>query len=135
MEHGGAAAASAKRECAARVSRRPHRAGRGARQIILRNLRQTVRGSMRRAHLKTGMLKKRALYWQMLVSILYFSKMVSVTSCPVLSSIGGQTAGPIGLKIGTNTHWNYAIKIGGRRPRVRANVRAAPHIQHRRPKG
>jgi hypothetical protein len=34
----------------------------------LRNLRQTVRGSMRRAHLKTGMLTKRALYWQMLVS-------------------------------------------------------------------
>jgi hypothetical protein len=32
----------------------------------LRNLRQTVRSSMRRAHVKTGMLKKRALYWQML---------------------------------------------------------------------
>jgi hypothetical protein len=34
----------------------------------LRNLRQTVRGSMLRVHLKTGMLKKRALYWQLLVS-------------------------------------------------------------------
>jgi hypothetical protein len=33
----------------------------------LRNFRQTVRGSMRRAHVNTGMLHKRALYWQMLV--------------------------------------------------------------------
>jgi hypothetical protein len=30
-----------------------------------------------------------------------------------ISSIGGQTAGPIGLKIGTDTHWDYAMKIGG----------------------
>jgi hypothetical protein len=71
-------------------------------------------------------------------------KMVSVTFCPVLScsvlsGIGGQTAGPIWSKIVTNTHWDYAMKIGGRRTRVRidarANVLAAPHIQHRRPNG
>jgi hypothetical protein len=66
--------------------------------------------------------------------------MASVLSCPVLFAIGGHTAMPIGLKIGTNTHWNYEMKIGGRRSRVRiyartahANVRATPHIQHRRP--
>jgi hypothetical protein len=46
--------------------------------------------------------------------------MVSVTSCSVLSSIGAQTAGPIGLKIGTNTHWNYAMKIGGSAIAMRA---------------
>jgi hypothetical protein len=43
------------------------------------------------------------------------------------------TAGPIGLKIGTNAHWNYAMKIGGRRSRVRIDACAASHIQHRRP--
>jgi hypothetical protein len=49
---------------------------------------------------------------------------------------------PIGLKIRTNTHWDYAKKIGGRRTRVRidvraarANVCAAPYIQHMRPNG
>jgi hypothetical protein len=30
-----------------------------------------------------------------------------------ISSIGDQTAGPIGIKISTNTHWDYALKIGG----------------------
>jgi hypothetical protein len=50
--------------------------------------------------------------------IFYFSKMASVLSCvvlscPVLFAIGGQTDEPIGLKIGTKTHWNYAMKIGG----------------------
>jgi hypothetical protein len=45
-------------------------ASRGA-KTQLRNLRQTVRSSysMRHAHVKTGMLKKRALYWQMLVCV------------------------------------------------------------------
>jgi hypothetical protein len=33
----------------------------------LRNLRKTVRGSMRRVNVNTGMLNKRALYWHMLV--------------------------------------------------------------------
>jgi hypothetical protein len=33
--------------------------------------------------------------------------------CPVLFTIGGQADGPIGLKIGTHTHWNNAMKIGG----------------------
>jgi hypothetical protein len=37
-----------------------------------------------------------------------------------ISSIGGQTAGPIGLKMCTNTHWDYAIKIGVERVHVRA---------------
>jgi hypothetical protein len=76
--------------------------------------------------------------WFMSRSVLF----CSVLFCPVLSSTGGLTAEPIELKIGTNTHWNYAMKIGGRRSRVcidartaRANVRAAPHIQHRRPNG
>jgi hypothetical protein len=30
-----------------------------------------------------------------------------------ISTICGQTAGPDGLNISTNTHWNYAKKIGG----------------------
>jgi hypothetical protein len=54
------------------------------------------------------------------ISILYFSKIASVLCCPVLSAIGGQTARPIELKIGTNLA-------------SRANMRTAPHIQHRRP--
>jgi hypothetical protein len=36
-----------------------------------------------------------------------------VLSCVVLFAIGGQTAGTIGLKIVTYTHWNYAMKIKG----------------------
>jgi hypothetical protein len=44
-----------------------------------------------------------------------------VLFCSVLFAIGGQTAGPIGPKIGTNTHWDYAIQIGGRRARVVRN--------------
>jgi hypothetical protein len=36
-----------------------------------------------------------------------------VMCCVVLFGIGGQTARPIGLKIDTHTHWNYAMKIGG----------------------
>jgi hypothetical protein len=64
----------------------------------------------------------------------------SVLFCSVLSTIGGQMADSIGLKIGTNTHWIYAMKIGGSAIRIdartaRANVCAAPHIQHRRPSG
>jgi hypothetical protein len=54
--------------------------------------------------------------------------MVSVTFCSVLSSIGGQTAWPIGLKIGTNTHWNYAMKIAD--PEC-AFMRAQMCAQHR----
>jgi hypothetical protein len=48
----------------------------------------------------------------------------SVTFCPVLSIIGGQTAGPIGTKIGTNTHWDYAMKIWGVDDRECALMRA-----------
>jgi hypothetical protein len=32
---------------------------------------------------------------------------------PVLFAIGGQTARPIRPKIGRNTHWDNAMKIGG----------------------
>jgi hypothetical protein len=53
------------RVCGTRIAQG---ASRGAKRK-LRNLRQTVRGSMRRAHVKTGMLKKRVLYWQMLVEL------------------------------------------------------------------
>jgi hypothetical protein len=61
MEH----AASTKRECAARAALAARVAWR---KNKVGNLRQTVRGSMRRVHVKTGMLNTRALYWQMLVS-------------------------------------------------------------------
>jgi hypothetical protein len=60
-------------------------------------------------------------------SMLYFSNLASV-----LSNIGGQTAGPIGLL--------YAMKIGGMRAGVgmhalaaHSYVSAASHIQRRRP--
>jgi hypothetical protein len=67
--------------------------------------------------------------------------MPSVLSCAVLfcselSGIGGQTAGPIGLKIGTTTHCDYAMKRVGRcarsthlrRPaRVRSERMSAKH--------
>jgi hypothetical protein len=60
-----------------------------------------------------------------------------------ISSIGGQTAWPIGLKMCTNTHLVYATTIGGLVNssaracvlRARANVRTSPHIRHRRPNG
>jgi hypothetical protein len=87
MEHGGAAATSAMRECAMRTARAARIAWSKQRKKLrnlrdymnvisalnveqqkkLRNIRQTVRGSMRCAHVKTDMLKTRALYWQMLV--------------------------------------------------------------------
>jgi hypothetical protein len=70
------------------------------------------------------------------IIFLYFSKMVSVTFCSVLfcsvlscsvqSSIGGQTAVPIGLKSA-----QVRVRIDARASR--ANMRAAPHIQYRRP--
>jgi hypothetical protein len=41
-------------------------------------------------------------------SSLYYISLKWSLFCVVLSSIGGQTAGPIGTKIGTNTHWDYA---------------------------
>jgi hypothetical protein len=60
----------------------------------------------------------------------------------LIFSIGSQTTGSIGPKIGTNTHWKNGQKVWGRRSRVRidarsalANVRAAPHIQLKRPNG
>jgi hypothetical protein len=46
----------------------------------LRNLRQTVRGSMRLMHVNTGMLKKRELYWQMLVYIYIYIYIYIYTS-------------------------------------------------------
>jgi hypothetical protein len=42
-------------------------AQKGKKEKKLRNLIQTDRGSMRRVHVKAGMLNTRALYWQMLV--------------------------------------------------------------------
>jgi hypothetical protein len=43
--------------------------------------------------------------------------MTSALCCVVLFAIGGQTAESIGPKICTNTHWDYAMKIVGRRAR------------------
>jgi hypothetical protein len=44
----------------------------------------------------------------------YLSICISVcSSCVVLFAIGGQTARPIRPKIGRNTHWDNAMKIGG----------------------
>jgi hypothetical protein len=45
----------------------------------------------------------------------------------MLSIIGGQTAWPIGTKIGTHTHWDYAMKIWG------IGVRLAQSGQNSRP--
>jgi hypothetical protein len=60
-----------------------------------------------------------------------------------ISSIDVQTTGPIEPQIGTNTHWDNGTMgrtYGSRRSRVRidaraarTNMRAALHIQHRRP--
>jgi hypothetical protein len=38
---------------------------------------------------------------------LTWSLSCAVLCCPALFTICGQTAGPIGPKIGTNTHWDY----------------------------
>jgi hypothetical protein len=46
-------------------------------------------------------------------SSLYYISLKWSLFCVVLSSIGGQTPGPIGPKIGTRTHWDSAMKIGG----------------------
>jgi hypothetical protein len=72
-------------------------------------------------------------------SSLYYISLKWPLSCVVLCC-PVRYRRPNGLKIGTNTNWKYAMKIGGWRSRVRidaravrANVRAAPHIQHRPP--
>jgi hypothetical protein len=70
--------ASTNRECAASaalVARSAHSV-----EQKKRNLRQTVRGSMRRMHVKTGMLNKRALYLQMLVYIYIVHLVATVAS-------------------------------------------------------
>jgi hypothetical protein len=51
-----------------------------------------------------------------------------------ISSIGGQTAGPVELQIGTNTHLGQWAEVMGVADRECALIRAAPHIQHRRSK-
>jgi hypothetical protein len=56
---------------------------RAHRKKKLRNLRQTVRGSMRRVHVNTGMLNKRALYWLMLVSSYLCKELTYVRVCNV----------------------------------------------------
>jgi hypothetical protein len=62
------------------------------------------------------------------LSILYFSKMVChVLFCSVLFC-SVQYRRPNGYKIGTNTHWDYAMKIGGVSDRECASMCAQRHI-------